>query len=318
MVATNYVDSFGRTSEDREALRAKIDRINADAMANWDDPQWRRTMAQEMTETILEGFDHENLLSRMANVENADFNGRIFVSEVRGLRAHWVARGGYIEASTLKKETMELPRDTIGIHVYEFEDKIRTNFAETQSTMIDLAQERMDAEVNLRVLALFQEAIPSGHDSYVAVAVLDLASLNTALREVRDEQKSNDVAIVGRSGMTDQIYDLLLGTDGIGAGFIPETNETLIRRGVVCVYRGATIITLINHKDADDISFFPGNELYVLGRDASKFAFWGGLLSREWSEQDAWYWHYMARRDFGGIVHRPERARRIVDSTVSA
>jgi hypothetical protein len=55
----------------------------------------------------------------------------------------------------------------------------------------------------------------------------------------------------------------------------------------------------------------------VLGRDASKFAFWGGMLSKEWTEQDNWYWHYIARRDFGGVVHRPDRARRIVDTSIT-
>jgi hypothetical protein len=317
MANSTMVDGRGRTSEEREALKDLRDRVNAEAKANWDDPAWRRAMAQEMTETIYWGFDHENLLSLMSTVEDVGFDGRSFVAEVRGLRAFWVARGGTIEASGLHKEVMEIPRDTIGFHVSEFEDKLRTNFAETQSTLVQLGIERLDAEVNRRFLKLLQAAVPSG-SSYISGAGVSLTSLNTALRQVRDESKSYNVAIVGRATMTDQILDLLLGTSNNGSGFLPETNEQLIQRGVLGVYRGAKIVQLINWKDDVDTSFFPANEMYVIGTDASKMAFFGGLQSKEYTEDDNWYWHYLARRDFGGVVHRPERLRRIVDTSQSA
>jgi hypothetical protein len=316
-VNSTLVDPYGRSSEDRAALREKIDMVNKDARENWDNPTWRREMAQEMTETIYEGFEHENLLSLMSEVENAPFDGRVFIKEVRGLRAFWVARGGYIEESTLKAEVMELPRDTIGFHVSEFEDKLRTNFAETQATLIELGIQRMDAEVNLRVLRLFQAAIPTTSPYYSSGSGLSLAGLNTAMREVRDESKSFEISIIGRSTMTDQIIDELLGNASNGAGYIPETNEQMVRRGVLGTYRGARIITLKNHKDDQEVPFFPANELYVAARDASKFAFWGGLMSKEYTENDNWYWHYLARRDFGGVVHRPERIRRIVDTSIA-
>lgn len=312
------LDPYGRSDDERKALREKIDRVNRDAAENWDNPTWRREMAQEMTETIYEGFDHENLLGLMAEVENAPFDGRIFVKEVRGLRAFWVARGGYIEASTMRAQVMEIPRTTIGFHVTEFEDKLRTNFAETQSTLVDLGIRRLDAEVNNRVLSTFQAAIPDTSPYYIDDSGVSLAALNTALREVRDESKVFDLAIVGRSTMTDQIMDELLGASYNGSGFLPETNEQLVQRGVLGTYRGAKIITLRNFQDDEDVSFFPANEMYVIARDASKFAFWGGLMSKEYVEDDNWYWHYLARRDFGGVVHRPERARRIVDTSLSS
>lgn len=318
MANSLMVDPFGRTSEERAELRKQIQKVNEEAKANWDNPEWRREMAREMTETIYWGFEHENLLSLMSEVENAGFDDRVFVKEVRGLRAFWVARGGHIEASTLHAEVMELPRDTLGFHVEEFEDKLRTNFAETQATLVELGIQRMSAEVNKRVLSLFQNAVTSSSDYYISDSGVSLASLNTALREVRDESKSQEVAIIGRSTMTDQIMDELIGAGNNGAGFLPETNEEIIRRGVLGRYRNATIISLINHKDDKDISFFPANEMYVVSRDASKMAFWGGLMSKEYVEDDNWYWHYLARRDFGGVVHRPERIRRIVDTSLSA
>jgi hypothetical protein len=316
---STMVDAYGRSSQERADLRAKINLINREASENWNNPTWRREMAQEMTETIYEGFQHENLLSLMAEVENAPFDGRVFVKEVRGLRAFWVARGGYIEASTMKSEVMELPRDTIGFHVSEFEDKLITNFAETQANLVNLGIQRMDAEVNRRVLALFQAAIPNTSPYYASTGGLNLSTLNTALRQVRDTSKTYEVAIIGRSTMTDQIIDQIVGGgNSAGAAFLPETNEQLLSRGVLGVYRGARIITLVNHKDDQDDSFFPANELYIVGRDASKFAFWGGLMSKEYTEDDNWYWHYLARRDFGGVVHRPDRIRRILDTNQAA
>jgi hypothetical protein len=38
-------------------------------------------------------------------------------------------------------------------------------------------------------------------------------------------------------------------------------------------------------------------------------------MSKEYTELDNWYWHYLARRDFGGVVHRPSRIRRIIDTS---
>jgi len=40
------------------------------------------------------------------------------------------------------------------------------------------------------------------------------------------------------------------------------------------------------------------------------FAMYGGLKSKEYVEQDNWYWHYIGRQDFGGVLSRPERTRR--------
>jgi hypothetical protein len=307
-------DSYGRTAEERAELRAKVKKLNEEASLNWQNPKWRQEMAAEMTVTIQEGFEHENLLSLLAEVENAGFNDRVLVQEVRGLRAFWVARGGYIEASTLQRSVVEIQRDTIGFHVSEFEDKLITNFAETQATLVELGIQRMDAEVNRRLLALLQAAIPDSSPYYLDDNGVSLATLNTALREVQDESRSGEIAIVGRSTMTSQIIDELLGSNSNGSGFLPETNEQLVRRGVLGVYRGARIITLRNFKDDQDVPFFPANEMYVIGRDASKFAFWGEMMSKEYDEPDNWYWHYLARRDFGGMVHRPERIRRIVDT----
>lgn len=315
---SHITNLHGKDHEERAALREKISRLNKEAADNWTNPQWRAEMAQEMTETIYMGFQHENLLSIMSQVENLPFDGRAFVKEVRGLRAFWVARGGYIESSSVQADVLEIPRDTIGFHVYEFEDKLMTNFAETQANLVDLGIQRMDAEVNRRALNLFQAAVPTTSPYYSHGTGVGLSAINTALREVRDASRDFQVAIVGRSTMTEQIMDELLGSSTNGAGFLPSTNEDFVNRGVIGTYRGANIITLRNWKDDADEAFFPANELYVIATDASKFAFWGGLMTKEYVEDDNWYWHYLARRDFGGVVHRPDRIRRIVDDSITA
>jgi hypothetical protein len=178
--------------------------------------------------------------------------------------------------------------------------------------------QRLDAEVNRRVLGVFQAAVPTSSAYYIATSGVNLASVNQALREVRDESRTFEVSIVGRGTMIDQFMDKILGGTSIGAGFLPETNEQLIQRGVLGTYRGARLITLKNFKDDADVSFFPANEMYIVSRDASKFAFFGDMLSKDWVENDAWYWHYQTRRDFGGVCHRPERLRRYVDISLSA
>jgi hypothetical protein len=315
---TTMVDSFGRSDTERKELRAKLDAVNADAKAHWDDHAWRKEMAADLTQTIYWGFEHENLLNLYTQVENVDFDGRSFIKEVRGLRAFWVARGGHIEASDMHEEIFEITRDTLGFHVFEMEDKLRTNFGETQATLVDLGIQRMDAEVNLRVLHAFQAAVPAGSPNYVTAAGVSLTAINSALRQVRDVSLDGACTIIGRATMVDQIVDQIMGTGGNTAGFFPETNEHLLAQGSLGIYRGARIITLKNYRDDTDTPFFPANEMWVVGRDASKFAFFGGLLSKEYTEEDNWYWHYLARRDFGGVVYRPNRLRRIIDTNTSA
>jgi hypothetical protein len=309
---TTIHDSFGRSAEERAELKRRCEALSAEAKQNWEDPQWRRLMAQAMTEAIYWGFDHENILDVMSTVERTGMDGRIFVKETRGMRAFWTARGGYIEASNLRTDVMELIRDMIGFHVYEFSDKLRANFAETQKTLVDLGTQRLDAEINLRALRTFQAAIPSGSPYYVQGGGLNLTALDAAINQVWDETLESQVVVIGRRTMIGQIIDKLT-ANNVYSAFLPETNEDLLRRGVLGSYKGALLTTLKNYRDDSDISFFPANELYVVGKDASKFGFWGGPLSKEW-EDNNWYWHYLTRQDFGGGVFRPERLRRIVDT----
>lgn len=318
MSNTTLIDPFGRSEDDRKALAARNEEIDRFVVANWHDDNWRRSMAADLTETIYRGFEHENLLSLLSTVKNLGFQDRDHVKEIRGMRAYWVARGGYINASTVNAKVVEITRNTIGFHVYDFEDKIMTNFSETQSNLIQLGIERLDAEVNAYFLRTIQAAVPSSSPYYVATTDMALSDINTALTAVQDASRAGVVALVGRAPMVQKVIDKIMGTASNGSGFLPETNEQLIRTGVLGSYRGTTLVKLTNYLDDLDVPFVPANELYVVGVDASRCAFFGGLMSKEWTEDDADYWHYRARRDFGILIHRPDRLRRIVDSSITA
>lgn len=317
MSTTTQTDRYGRSLTEVAELREKVRLANEEAKARWDDEQWHKEIAAEITETILWGFEHENLLNIISNVSYPGFDDREFISEVRGLKAFWIARGGYIEASHMHREVMELPRDTIGFHVQEMTDKVLVNFAETQSDLISLGIQRLDAAVNQRFLKLLQAAIPSGNASYVHGSNLSLTQVDAALLAVREASRSREVTIVGRETMTGQFVNQLASSNTYPA-FLPSTNEEMLARGLLGTYKGANIISLVNYLDEHDTSFFPANELYVIAKDASRFAFWGGLQAKEFEEDDNWYWHYLARKDFGGVIHRPERIRRIVDDAQAA
>jgi hypothetical protein len=96
----------------------------------------------------------------------------------------------------------------------------------------------------------------------------------------------------------------------------PQTQEEITRKGMIGVYHGANIITLKNFKDENNDPYIPNNELWVMAKDTGKFAFFGGLKSKEFMELDNWYWHYLARRDTGILVHHPERAQLLIDSSI--
>jgi hypothetical protein len=304
------VDSFGRSLEENKQRAEIMEKANEEARANWDNPQYRAEFAAELTESILLGFEYETLVDRWMETERTDFNGRIFVREASGLKAFYMARGGYIEASELVSEISEVPRDMIGVHVWEFEDKFLTNFAESAQTLRDLAIQRMDAEINRRIHTVLTEAIPATSPFYVATPGVSKPAVDAAIRAVRDSSRSGEVVIVGRPTMVDQITDF----DGFGE----ETLEEIQRRGVLGQYRGATIVSLRNYKDEEGVPYLPGNEMWIMSRDTGKFAFFGGLKSKEFMELDNWYWHYLARRDTGVLVHHPERARRLIDTNQPA
>lgn len=301
------VDSFGRSQEDNAKRLEIMEAANKEARDNWDDPQYRAEFAADLTESILLGFDYETMVDRWIETERTDFDGRIFIREATGLKAYYMARGGYIEASELTAEISEVPRDMLGVHVWEFEDKFLTSFAESAQTLRDLSIRRMDAEINRRIHTVLKEALAPANTT--TAAGISQAAVDAAIAQVQDESQTGEVVIVGRPTVVNQ----LAGFDGFGN----ETMEEIRRKGMIGVYHGANIITLKNYKDEDGVPYIPNNELWVMARDTGKFAFFGGLKSKEFMELDNWYWHFLARRDTGIMVHHPERAHLLVDSSIA-
>lgn len=320
MRARSAVDPFGRPKADDIAQyeRAKA-ALNEEAKANWDNEAWHREQAAILSEKFDYGFQFENLFPTYFEVRNVGEFDTVTITERRGLNVFWTARGGYIDETQLKTERFDVPRDTIGFHVSEFEDKLRANYAETIETLADLAMQRMDAEINRRMFQMLQTAIPSTSPYYVNAATgLSKEILDTAVREVNDTIQPTGgvqppVTILGRATMIDKISEVV--TDA-AALFDPEATAEIRRRGRLGVYRGANVVRIQNYTDENDQSFIPDNELWVFGGTVGVFARYGGMKTKRWEENTVDYVHYRGRTDVGGLVYAPQRARRIVDATV--
>jgi hypothetical protein len=297
------------TVQEYERIKAAL---NAEARDRWAEESFHREVAATLQSTIDYQFTFDSLFGTYFQVQRVGEFEKLYVRERRGLKVFYTHRGGYIEESQLKTEDWELPRDTLGFHVSEFSDKLRANFADTIESLVGLAQERMDAEVNRRMFNLLQEAVPSSSPFYVNAAGSGLTKpvLDTALREVRDAIKPNGqgpvpVTIIGRAAGVDQISDLF--TDG----FMPEANEEIRTRGRLGVYRGANIVQVVNYTDENGMSYIPEDEVWVMGGTVGLFAMYGELQTKSWEENTVDYRHYRGRKDIGGLVHHPEQARRI-------
>lgn len=320
--ARGSASSFRRPSmaEVEEYSRLKS-AMNDEAKENWGNLEWHREIAVLISSTLDYGFRFDNLFGDYFQVENVAEDETVVIEERRGLTVYFTARGGYIDETQLQTTRWQLPRDTIGFHVSEFDDKLRLNFAETLEALVTLAEQRLDAEINRRMFTLLQQAITSGSPYYVDLAgALSLDALNAAVREVKDAIKPSNsgpvpITILGRATMIDELSDAV--TDP-AALFDPTATEEVRLKGRLGVYRGANVQEIRNYEDETNTSFIPANELWVFGGTVGKFAFYGGMQTKVWEENESDYRHYRGRRDVGGLIYHPEQARRLVDTTADA
>lgn len=315
LINNRSLNTFGATSENVAEYKALAAKLNQEARDEWDNPAWHRQVAADLATSLDYGFTNNNLFSTYFRTEQVGEFDRVILRERRGLKVYYTARGGWIDETQLRTEEWTLPRDTLGFHVSEFEDKLRAGFADSIESIATLGEARLEAEVNRRIFSTLQAAIPSSSPYYVATAGLTDTVLNPLLAEVEDEIRPNGqgpvpITIIGRASMVNQILDF-------NFGFAPETAEEIRRLGRLGTYRGANLVKLVNFTDEDGASYIPANELWVFGGDVGRFALYGGLLIKSWAENNVDYQHYRARKDVGGLVHHPEQARRIVDSTVT-
>lgn len=306
---------FGASTEDVKAYKEAAEALNAEALANWDSPEFHRQVAADLSSSLDYGFKFDNLFSTYFNTEHVGEFDRVAIKERRGLKAFFTARGGYIDESTLTNQEWEVPRDTLGFHISEEDGKLRSNFADSIGDVAALGGERMDAEVNRRIFSLLQAAIPSSSPFYISGAGMSQASLNTAITAVKDAIKPSGttgptpVTVIGRSTMIDQISNF--------TGFSPWALEEIRQDGFLGTYRGAQVISLHNFTDEDDLSYIPANELWVFGGNVGKFVSFGDMRVKTWSENTVDYTHYRGALDCGGIVTHPEQARRVIDTTIT-
>lgn len=297
---------------DQEKIRehaALREKLNEEARANWDNPEWHRQVAADLESSLDYGFTFHNLFGSYLQVETVGEFDRVILRERRGLKVFYTSRGGYIEESQLRTEHWELPRDTLGFHVSEHIDKLRANFADTMEDVVGLGQARLEAEVNRRMFNLLQESIPAGSPFYESGAAITPEILDDLIMEVNDAIQPNGmgpvpVTIIGRATAIDQIsrFD----------GFADEAKEEIRLRGRLGVYRGANIVRVTNYTDENGLPYIPANELWVMGGTVGKFALYGGMRVKSWEENTVDYRHYRARKDIGGLVHHPEQARRFI------
>lgn len=305
--------NLGRTPDEREEL-AELERLaDLECKENWDDPAWRVQFLSDLAMATFEGFEHEQLLDKFSTVETVGEFEPITIEEITGLEVFWVSLGGQIDQSRLTERVWFMPHDYVGWHVEELEDKVRSGFSRSVRSLQNLGIQQMDAAINKRLFTTLKAAIPSvgaGSEYYVPTAGLTKAVVDTAIRDVEDETLEGEVAIIGRATMIGQLLDEIE-----GSGLYDQSSETILRTGRLAgTYRGATIIQLKNFKDSNERSFFPNDELWVVGRDASKSGFFGGMRAWEWVPPGTDYFNYQARRKAGFAVHHKERARRIVDT----
>lgn len=284
--------------------------LNEEAAENWDNAAWHAEQAALITEQLDYGFKNENVFSSYFPTQNVGKHEKVVIRETRGMKVFWTARNGQIDESQLRTDEWELPRETLGWHVSEFEDNIEANYAETIERLVGYAKQREEAEVNRRIFTLMQEAIPSSSEYYEdASAGLDEGVLNPLISEVADTAPPSSgrllmpLSIVGRASAIDQISDF--------NGFSNEAKEEIRLRGRLGVYRGANVVRLTNWQDEEGIPYIAEDELFILGGGVGRLVNYGGAKIRRWIENGTDYVHYRSRRDLGAAVWHPENARRI-------
>ncbi len=298
------VEAEKRFKDAKEAL-------NVEARENWGRPEWHREQAALVAERLEWGFQNDNVISSYFPTQNVGRYDKVTIEEVRGMKVFWTARNGQIDESQMSNDKFELPRESLGWHVSEFEDNWEADYASTVDKLVTYARLRETTEVNRRIFTVFQEAIPTSSPYYDDASATGLTPevLNPLLSEVSDVAPPSNgalsmpLAIVGRAAAIDQISDF--------TNFAPTAQEEIRRQGRLGIYRGANIVKVTNWTDEDGLPFVPENELLILGGDLGRFVNYGGAKFKMWTEDATDHFHARSRRDIGLSVYRPHFARRI-------
>ena len=312
---------FNSNDSKVKELQDQINALNNEAADLIHDPNWVREIGQQMSDEVWYGFNHANISELITNVERKGLAELAEIeTEVRGLTAFHIARGGYIEESTIHAEKAYVPKDQIGIHFVEQVDRLETGFVPTAQKLIAQAPVRIDAEIQRRVIRTLQAAVPSSSAYYTATANLTYNQVADGIDAVKDVVESDvqePIAIVGRSPMINKLRNTITNSNVFNA-FLPITNERLLNGRTIDTFQGIPIVELRNFTDENGVSYFPANELWIVGKSAGKTVFYGTPRTTSWVENEAEYWHWQTRLNYGVSIYRPSHVRRIVDSSVAA
>ncbi len=309
-------DPFRRTTEQAEEYAKLEAAFNAEAKESWHDPMWKRQVAADFESVLDYFFRFENSFGAYLPFKTYGEFDRPISRKRRGLKVFETARGGEVNESQLNDDIFEYSRSTLAWHVSEFIPKLRANFGYQLTELAALAAQKMDAEVNRRILAMMQAAVPPTSPYYVASAGLTNSELSAAVRDVTDAWKPNgttpmQVTILGRAAMIDRVGDLT-------PTFSPIATEEIRQRGFVGRYKGAQVMVLNNYHDEDGSTIMPANELWVLGGTVGEFGQFGGTEVKLWDENSTDYSHVRAMTTVGGVVYDPAQCRRVTDASISA
>lgn len=301
---------FANLAEETDYNATKV-ALNEEAKENWGRSEWHREQAELITERLDWGFKNDNLIASYFPTQTVGPFDKVTIEEVRGMKVFWTARNGQIDESQMRTDKWELPRETLGWHVSEFEDNWLADYASTVEKLVGYARLRETAEINRRIFSVLKEAIPTSSPYYedASATGLDEAVLNPLISEVADVAPPSNgslslpLAIVGRAAAIDQISDF--------TSFANEAKEEIRRNGRLGVYRGANIVRVLNWTDEEGLPYIPENEVFVLGGDLGRFVNFGGSKFRTWTEDATDHYHARSRRDVGLSIYRPQYARRI-------
>lgn len=302
------------TPEQQAEYAALQKALNEQAQANWEDPAFHRQVAADLSTNLTYGFTTPaNPFGQYIAQKTVGEFDREIITERRGLKVYFTARGGHVDETKMRTEKWSVERDTMGFHLVEFYDNVRANFAQIFSDIRTLAEARLRSEQWRRFLQLAQAAVPSTSAYYSEGAGLSESVLKDAVDRLSEEivpdgTGESPITIIGRGPMVNQILDF--------AGFSESIKDEIQRTGRLGVWRGANIVKLRHWADEDNVSFFPANELWVLGGNAGRFINFGGVRVNEWTDNELEYSHVVGRAAIGANLMHPEYTHRIIDTSI--
>ena len=275
--------------------------LNEYAAENFHSPLWKQEMADILAEDLTLGMDMTNPFADVATIHNVGETERVVFKETRGLKVYSVARGGYIKETQISEAYYEMVREMIGWHVTEHDDKLKANWSKSFAALLNLGKQEMTNEVYRRLHALIRATLVSGNPNWIDATGTGLtqAVLASAIDAVADaparpgQRGSNDITVLGRRSA---LAPILTFTNWNGSDAAQDEVRLTGRLGT---WYGASIRQLPNIVDADGVSAFPTDSIYVISKNGIDIANYGGVKVRMWDNAQVDRQHIKARREFG-------------------